>query len=68
MLLVEDPVAFARDALERRAVHYAIPAAAIATGCVDFVLPPKKIAAALVALVMGEGAAEYFKVAIPAWF
>ncbi|HEY1270249.1 MAG TPA: chemotaxis protein CheB [Candidatus Binatia bacterium] len=52
---------------ERSALHFGMPSAAIGTGCVDFVMPPKRIAAALVALVMVEGAAEYFKVAIPAW-
>lgn len=52
---------------ERSAVHFGMPAAAIGTGCVDFVLPPKKIAAGLIAFAMVEGAADYFKVAIPAW-
>ncbi len=44
-----------------------MPAAAIATGCVDFVLPPERIAAALVALTMVPGAADLFKVALPSW-
>jgi two-component system, chemotaxis family, protein-glutamate methylesterase/glutaminase len=39
-----------------------MPKAAIATGAIDFVLPIQGIAAALVALVMAEGVAEYLKV------
>ena len=39
-----------------------MPKAAIATGTVDFVLPIEGIAAALVSLVMAQGAAEYLKV------
>jgi two-component system chemotaxis response regulator CheB len=44
-----------------------MPAAAIATGCVDFVLPPERIASALVALAMAPGAAEFLRVAPPSW-
>jgi two-component system chemotaxis response regulator CheB len=44
-----------------------MPAAAIATGCVDFVLPPERIASALVALTMAPGAAEFLRVAPPSW-
>jgi two-component system chemotaxis response regulator CheB len=39
-----------------------MPQAAINTGAVDFVLPLEKIVAALIALVMVPGCAEYFKV------
>ncbi|HEY7634401.1 MAG TPA: chemotaxis protein CheB [Gemmatimonadales bacterium] len=38
-----------------------MPKAAIATGQVDFVLPVACIAAALVAMVMVPGAAEFFR-------
>jgi two-component system chemotaxis response regulator CheB len=34
-----------------------MPSSAIATGCVDFVLPPHRLAAALVALTMAPGGA-----------
>jgi len=47
-----------------------MPSAAIATGCVDFVLPLPRIAPALVALTMGPGAAELFTCAVrtgPGW-
>jgi two-component system chemotaxis response regulator CheB len=44
-----------------------MPSAAIATGCVDFVLPLRRIAPALVALTMGPGAAELFTVPTPHW-
>lgn len=52
-VLVQDP----RDA---RAAG--MPRAAIATGVVDYVIPLENIAAALVALVMVRGIAEYLKV------
>jgi two-component system chemotaxis response regulator CheB len=52
---------------ERTSAYFEMPAAAISTGCVDFVLPPKKIASALVAFVMVNGAAELFKVPLPSW-
>jgi two-component system chemotaxis response regulator CheB len=45
------------------AVASGMPAAAIATGCVDFVLPPRVIAAALVTFVMVPAAGELFRVA-----
>ena len=41
---------------------FSMPNAAINTGCVDFVLPLKKIASALVSLVMVRGAATLFQV------
>ncbi len=44
-----------------------MPRAAIATGCVDFILPLDQIARALIALIMVRGAADYFQVAIPHW-
>ncbi|HEU4411302.1 MAG TPA: chemotaxis protein CheB [Polyangiaceae bacterium] len=46
---------------------FGMPRAAIATGCVDFVLPLERIASALVTLVMVPGAAELFKVPIAPW-
>jgi two-component system chemotaxis response regulator CheB len=39
-----------------------MPAAAIATGCADFVLPLGSIAPALVSLVLAPGGAELFRV------
>lgn len=44
-----------------------MPASAIATGCVDFVLPPERIAAGLVALTMAPGGAELLAVPTPHW-
>jgi two-component system chemotaxis response regulator CheB len=44
-----------------------MPSAAIATGCVDFVLPLQRIGHALVSLVMWPGAAELLRVATPPW-
>jgi two-component system chemotaxis response regulator CheB len=52
---------------EASAAAFAMPAAAIATGCVDFVLPLRSIAAALVSLVMVPGAAELFRVRLSPW-
>lgn len=43
-----------------------MPRAAIATGCVDFVLPLERIADALIALVMAPGAAEFLRVPVTA--
>jgi two-component system chemotaxis response regulator CheB len=57
-VLVQDPATAAAAGM---------PNAAIATGCVDFVLPPEEIAAALVALVMAPGAAQLFRVPVPSW-
>jgi hypothetical protein len=39
-----------------------MPTAAVATGAVDFALPPGGLAAAVVALVMVTGAADLFVV------
>lgn len=44
-----------------------MPSAAIATGCIDFVLPLNRIAAGLVALAMAPGAAELLAVPTPSW-
>lgn len=44
-----------------------MPTSAMSTGCVDFVLPPKRIASALVALAMAPGAAELLAVPMPHW-
>ncbi|GFG64010.1 chemotaxis protein CheB [Mycobacterium kubicae] len=44
-----------------------MPASAISTGCVDFVLPLQRIPAALLALTVAPGAAELFSVPIPPW-
>jgi two-component system, chemotaxis family, protein-glutamate methylesterase/glutaminase len=46
---------------------FGMPSAAIATGCVDFVLPVEIIAPALVALVMTPGAAAWLRVPVPPW-
>jgi two-component system, chemotaxis family, protein-glutamate methylesterase/glutaminase len=57
-VLVQDP-ATARAA--------SMPASAIATGCIDFVLPPHRIAAALIALAMAPGGASLLTVPSPHW-
>ena len=44
-----------------------MPSSAIATGCVDFVLPPHKLASALIALAMAPGAADLLTVPLPHW-
>jgi two-component system chemotaxis response regulator CheB len=44
-----------------------MPGAAIATGCVDFVLPLPVLAHALTSLVMAPGAANMMRVALPSW-
>lgn len=46
---------------------FGMPSAAIATGCVDFVLPVEIIGPALVALVMTPGAAAWLRVPVPSW-
>jgi len=55
----------AQDPATARAAS--MPSSAIATGCVDFVLPLHRIATALVALTMAPGAAELFTVPTPPW-
>lgn len=57
-VLVQDP-ATARAA--------GMPSSAIATGCVDFVLPLHRIGPALVALSMAPGAADLLAVPTPSW-
>jgi two-component system chemotaxis response regulator CheB len=49
------------------ALARSMPNSAIATGCVDHVLPANRIAAALVSLTMARGAAELFTVPPPPW-
>jgi two-component system, chemotaxis family, protein-glutamate methylesterase/glutaminase len=44
-----------------------MPASAIATGCADFVLPPDRLAAALLALTTAPGAADLLAVPLPPW-
>ncbi|MDQ2813245.1 MAG: chemotaxis protein CheB [Actinomycetota bacterium] len=44
-----------------------MPSSAIATGYVDFVLPPHRLAAALVALTMAPGGAALLAVPSPHW-
>jgi two-component system chemotaxis response regulator CheB len=57
-VLVEDP-ATARAS--------GMPSSAIATGCVDFILPAHRIAVALIALTMAPGAAALLAIPPPAW-
>jgi two-component system chemotaxis response regulator CheB len=44
-----------------------MPSSALATGCVDFVLPAARIASALIALVMAPGGDELLRVAPRSW-
>lgn len=44
-----------------------MPSSAIATGCVDFVLPLDRIGPALIALVMAPGGADLLRVPTPPW-
>lgn len=44
-----------------------MPLAALATGCVDLVLPLTRISHALIALTMAPGAADLFRVPPPPW-
>lgn len=44
-----------------------MPSSAIATGCVDFVLPPDRLAPALTALTMAPGGASLLTVPAPHW-
>ena len=57
-VLVQDPATARADGM---------PSAAIATGCIDFVLPLERIAPALVALAMAPGGAELLAVPTPSW-
>jgi two-component system chemotaxis response regulator CheB len=56
--IVEDPVTAAAAGM---------PSAALATGCVDLVLPLGRIAHALIALAMAPGAADLFRVPAAPW-
>jgi two-component system chemotaxis response regulator CheB len=55
----------AQDSATARA--HSMPSRAIATGCVDFVLPLHRIAVALAVPTMTPGAAELFTVPTPSW-
>jgi two-component system chemotaxis response regulator CheB len=44
-----------------------MPLSALATGCVDFLLPPNRLACGLVALAMAPGGAELLTVPLPHW-
>ena len=59
----EGGIVFAQD--ENTAMHYGMPQSAVATGAVDFVLPPEKIAAELVHIalhpVIGPDIADLFE-------
>jgi two-component system chemotaxis response regulator CheB len=55
----------AQDPTTARAAS--MPASAIATGCADFVLPPDRLASALLALTTAPGAAELLAVPLPPW-
>jgi two-component system chemotaxis response regulator CheB len=57
-VLVQDPATARADGM---------PAHAIATGCVDFVLPLDRIPQALVTLAMAPGGAALLNVPTPAW-
>lgn len=57
-VLAEDPAT---------AIAPEMPSHAIATGCVDFVLPAARIGAALVALTVAPGGADLFEVPTPPW-
>jgi len=55
----------AQDPATARAAS--MPSNAIATGCVDFVLPPHRLATALIALTMAPGGASLLAVPAPHW-
>jgi two-component system chemotaxis response regulator CheB len=57
-------MAMAQDRETSRA--FGMPGAAIATGCVDLVLPLPVIGPALIALAMAPGAADFFRVPLRA--
>ncbi|MFB9891687.1 chemotaxis protein CheB [Planobispora takensis] len=57
----------AQDESTCQAHAYQMPASAIATGCVDFVLPLPVLADAITALVMAPGAASMMRTALPPW-
>ena len=51
----------------RTSASFGMPAAAISTGCVDWVLPVEQIRDLLVSLVMWPGAADLLRVPTPPW-
>jgi two-component system chemotaxis response regulator CheB len=55
----------AQDPATARAAS--MPATAIATGCADFVLPPDRLAPAVLALTIAPGAAELLAVPLTPW-
>lgn len=55
----------AQDPLTAQAQQ--MPASAIATGCVDFIVPPERLSAALISLAMAPGGAQLLTVPIPHW-
>jgi two-component system chemotaxis response regulator CheB len=57
-VLVQDPLTAAASGM---------PASAMATGCVDFVLPLERIPDALVALAMAPGGADLLRVPTASW-
>lgn len=57
-VLVQDPVT---------ALAPGMPSAAVATGCVDFVLPLRRLGPALITLVMAPGGADLLAVPTPSW-
>ena len=57
-VLVQDPLTAAASGM---------PLSAIATGCVDFVLPVAHLAPALVALTMAPGGGDFLAVTPPSW-
>ncbi|PWT88300.1 MAG: chemotaxis protein CheB [Acidobacteria bacterium] len=57
----------AKVLVQEGAVSIGMPRAALATGCVDFALPIQSLISALISLVMVEGVAEIFQVALPSW-
>jgi two-component system chemotaxis response regulator CheB len=57
-VLVQDPATAAAGGM---------PSSAIATGCVDFVLPLPRLGPALVALAMAPGGADLLTVPTPSW-
>ncbi|HKW74422.1 MAG TPA: chemotaxis protein CheB [Terriglobales bacterium] len=58
MVLVQDPATTFSGGM---------PNATIATGCADFVLPPRRIADALITLAMVPGASSLFSAPAPGW-
>ncbi len=57
-VLVQDPATARAEGM---------PSSAIATGCVDFVLPLERLGPALITLVMAPGGADLLTVPTPSW-